>query len=115
MLFVGDGTFLYNPIIQALGASKTYDLPIVIVVCNNQKYEAMRKGHVIYYEGGVSDTTKFHYGVNIEGPEYQDLGSHYDMFGAKAETPDEFRKALSDGLAAAADGRTAIINAILIK
>ena len=115
VLFVGDGSFLYNPVIQALGASKTYDLPIVIVVCNNKKYEAMRKGHVIYYEGGVSDTTKFHYGVNIEGPEYDELGSHYGMFGAKAATAEEFRKALSDGLAAAADGRTAIINASLVK
>jgi len=115
VLFVGDGTFLYNPIIQALGASKTYDLPVVIVVCNNKKYEAMRKGHVIYYEGGVSDTTKFHYGVNIEGPEYHELGSHYGMFGAKAATPEEFRTALSDGLAAAASGRTAIINAELVK
>ena len=57
VLFVGDGSFLYNPIIQALGASKTYELPIVIVVCNNRRYEAMRKGHVHHYAGGVSDTT----------------------------------------------------------
>lgn len=115
VLFVGDGSFLYNPIIQALGASRTYDLPVVIVVCNNKKYEAMRKGHVIYYAGGVADTTKVHYGVNIEGPEYSELGSHYGMFGAKASTPEEFRKALTDGLAAAASGRTAIINAELVK
>jgi acetolactate synthase-1/2/3 large subunit len=115
VLFVGDGSFLYNPIIQALGASSTYDLPIVIVVCNNQKYEAMRKGHVIYYADGVADTTKVHYGVNIKGPEYDELGSHYGMFGAKASTPDEFRKALTEGLAAAAGGRTAIINAHLVK
>lgn len=115
VLFVGDGSFLYNPVIQALGASKTYDLPIVIVVCNNQKYEAMRKGHVIYYEDGVADTTKTHYGVNIEGPEYHELGSHYDMFGAKASTPEEFRKALTKALEVAAGGTTAIVNAILVK
>ena len=35
--FVGDGSFLYNPVIQALGASKTYNIPILIVVCNNAK------------------------------------------------------------------------------
>src|SRR5262249_21105695 len=42
MLIVGDGSFLYNPIIQALGASKRHALPIAIVIMNNKKYEAMR-------------------------------------------------------------------------
>jgi thiamine pyrophosphate-dependent acetolactate synthase large subunit-like protein len=115
VLFVGDGSFLYNPIIQALGASKTYDIPITIVVCNNAKYEAMRKGHVIYYEGGVSDTTKFHYGVNIAGPEYQELGVHYGLKGFKAETPDELKKAFESALAENKAGRTAIINAVMVK
>ena len=115
VLFVGDGSFLYNPIIQALGASKTYDLPILIVVCNNQKYEAMRKGHVLYYEGGVSDTTKVHYGVDIVGPEYEKLGVHFDFFGAKAATPAELRQAFKDGLAAVKSGKTAILNVSLVK
>ncbi len=115
VLFVGDGSFLYNPIIQALGASKTYDIPITIVVCNNAKYEAMRKGHVIYYEGGVSDTTKFHYGVNIAGPEYNELGTHYGLKGFKAETPDELKKAFEGALAENKAGRTAIINAVMVK
>jgi acetolactate synthase-1/2/3 large subunit len=115
VLFVGDGSFLYNPIIQALGASKTYDIPITIVVCNNSKYEAMRKGHVIYYEGGVSDTTKFHYGVNINGPEYNELGVHYGLKGFKAETPEELKKAFEGALAENKAGRTAIINAVMVK
>lgn len=115
VLFVGDGSFLYNPIIQALGASKTYDIPITIVVCNNSKYEAMRKGHVIYYEGGVSDTTKFHYGVNINGPEYQELGTHYGLKGFKAATPDELQAAFESAFAENKAGRTAIINAVMVK
>src|SRR4029434_10032903 len=45
-LLVGDGSFLYNPIIQALGASQRHDLPIIIVILNNKKYEAVRKGQV---------------------------------------------------------------------
>ncbi len=115
VLFIGDGSFLYNPIIQALGASKAYHLPIIIVVCNNQKYEAMRKGHVLYYEGGVSDTTKVHYGVHIAGPEYEKLGVHFDFFGAKAENADQLRRAFKDALAANAAGKTAILNVLLVK
>lgn len=115
VLFVGDGSFLYNPVIQALGASKAHGLPVTIVVCNNRRYEAMRKGHVIYYTGGVADTTRFHHGVEIEGPEYQDLGSHFGFFGAKASTPDALRQAFAAALAANARGRTAILNVEMVR
>ena len=115
VLFIGDGSFLYNPIIQSLGASKTYELPITIVVCNNQKYEAMRKGHVLYYEGGVADTTKVHYGVNIKGPRYEHLGDEFGFFGATATNAAELRQAFKDAFAANKAGRTAILNVSLIK
>jgi acetolactate synthase-1/2/3 large subunit len=115
VLFVGDGSFLYNPIIQALGASKAHSIPVTIVVCNNKRYEAMRKGHVIYYAGGVADTTRFHHGVEIDGPEYQDLGAHFGFFGAKASTPAELKDAFAAALAANAAGRTAIINVEMVR
>ena len=115
VLFIGDGSFLYNPIVQALGASQTYKLPIIIVVCNNTKYEAMRKGHVLYYEGGVSDTTKVHYGVNIKGPKYEELGSHFDCVGAKAANPAELRQAFEIAFAANVAGKTAILNILLTR
>ena len=35
---VGDGSFLYNPVVQALGASKANDLPILIIIFNNGQY-----------------------------------------------------------------------------
>ncbi len=115
VLFVGDGSFLYNPIIQALGASKAYDLPIMIVVCNNKRYEAMRKGHVLYYPEGAAETSKIHYGVNIEAPDFENLGTHFDFFGAKASDQEELRKAFADGLAALQQGRTAILNVSLVR
>jgi acetolactate synthase-1/2/3 large subunit len=115
VLFVGDGSFLYNPIIQALGASKAHGLPVIIVVCNNRRYEAMRKGHVIYYAGGFADTTRFHHGVEIDGPEYQDLGSHFGFFGAKVSTPDELKEAFTAALAANRQGRTAILNVEMVR
>ena len=113
VLFVGDGSFLYNPIIQALGASKHCSLPIIIVVCNNSAYETMRTGHIGYYPGGVADTQKLHYGVHIDGPEYQDLGSHFGFHGAKVDSVAELERALIEALAANREGRTSIINALM--
>ncbi len=112
-LFIGDGSFLYNPIIQAFGASKAYDLPITIVVCNNRRYEAMRKGHVLYYQDGVADTTKTHFGVYIDGPEYERLGDQFGFFGAKAANAAELRQAFRDAFAANKAGKTAILNVSL--
>jgi len=115
VLLVGDGSFLYNPIVQALGASKRHDLPIIIVVCNNKKYEAMRKGHVHHYPDGASATANLHYGVTIDGPEYDQLGSHFGFHGQRVEKPDELDAALKAALAATRSGKTAILNVVLNK
>ena len=113
VLFVGDGSFLYNPIVQALGAAQQYELPIMIVVCNNAKYAAMRRGHLNYYPGGVSEQHDLPYGWRIKGPEYHEFASHFDMHGAKVESVAELAGAMRDALAAMAGGKTAILNVVL--
>ncbi len=111
VLLVGDGSFLYNPIVQALGASKRHGLPVVIIVLNNKKYEAMRKGHVHHYPDGASASENLHYGVTIDGPDYEQLGSHFGLHGQRVEKRDELPDALRAALAAVKGGRTSILNA----
>jgi len=115
VLLVGDGSFLYNPIVQALGASKQHQLPIVIVVFNNKKYEAMRMGHVHHYPDGASATSKVHYGVTIDGPAYENLGEHFGFHGQRVEKPSELKAALQAALAATKSGKTSILNVMLNK
>jgi thiamine pyrophosphate-dependent acetolactate synthase large subunit-like protein len=110
VLLVGDGSFLYNPIIQALGASKRHELPITIIVLNNKKYEAMRKGHVHHYPDGASASKDLHYGVTIDGPEYEQLGSHFGFHGQRVEKLADLKGALQGALAATKGGKTAILN-----
>ncbi len=114
-LIVGDGSFLYNPIVQALGASKQHRLPIIIIVMNNKKYEAMRMGHVHHYPDGASATKNLHYGVTIDGPDYEQLGSHFGFFGRRVERLDEVKGAIESALAAAAGGKTAILNMVVSR
>jgi acetolactate synthase-1/2/3 large subunit len=114
-LLIGDGSFLYNPIIQALGASKRHELPIIIVVLNNKKYEAMRKGHVHHYPDGASASKDLHFGVTIEGPGYEQLGSHFGFHGQRVENRAELDGALRGALAATKGGRTAILNVVLSR
>src|SRR6195256_555942 len=105
-----DGAFLYNPIVQALGASKRHALPIMIVILNNKKYEAMRKGHVHHYPDGASASKDLHYGVTIDGPDYEQLGSHFGFHGARVETLADLKGAIQAALSATKAGKTAILN-----
>jgi acetolactate synthase-1/2/3 large subunit len=114
-LLIGDGSFLYNPIIQALGASKRHELPIIIVVLNNKKYEAMRKGHVHHYPDGASASKDLHYGVTIDGPDYEEFGSHFGFHGQRVENRAELEGALQSALAATKAGKTAILNVMVSR
>jgi acetolactate synthase-1/2/3 large subunit len=114
-LLIGDGSFLYNPIIQALGASKRHDLPIMIVILNNKKYEAMRKGHIHHYPDGVSANKGLHFGVTIDGPDYEKLGSHFGFHGERVEYHAELEIALRSALTATQEGRTAILNVVVSR
>jgi len=114
-LIIGDGSFLYNPIVQALGASKQHKLPILIIVMNNKKYAAMRMGHVHHYPDGASATKDLHYGVTIDGPDYEKLGSHFGFHGQRVEKLGEIKPALQAALAAMKDGRTAILNVLVSR
>jgi len=115
VLLVGDGSFLYNPIIQGLGASKRHGLPILIVVLNNQKYAAMRAGHLHHYPDGAAAHTKLHYGVTIEAPDYAQFGVHFGMTGARVAALGELEGALKKALAATKDGNTAILNVLVTR
>jgi acetolactate synthase-1/2/3 large subunit len=114
VLFVGDGSFLYNPIIQAFGASKDHDLPILVIVLNNGGYRSMGDGHRLYYPDGAAANTGFQIGVKIDSPAFERLGDTFQFFGACAKTPAEFGVALDAALEALKSGRSAIINAMVL-
>ena len=86
-LLIGDGGFLYNPVIQALGASKQHNLPILIVVFNNKGYMAMQKGHVHHYPDGAAESAHMHFGSRLNGPDFEALGSHFGLHGERVEAP----------------------------
>jgi acetolactate synthase-1/2/3 large subunit len=113
VLFIGDGGILYNPITQAFGASREHKLPIIIVIMNNGHYKAMKKGHVHHYPDGMVDATELTMGIEIQGPEFEQLGSHFGIKGTRVETYEAFKAALEDALKETKGGQAVIINAIL--
>lgn len=110
---VGDGSFLYNPVVQALGASRASSLPILIVVFNNGQYRAMQTGHLHHYPEGVAQAADMWHGVTIEGPDYAELGKPFGFHGQKVERPAELPDAVRNAMRAVNDGKSAILNVVL--
>jgi acetolactate synthase I/II/III large subunit len=112
---IGDGSFLYNPVVQALGASKGNDLPILVVVCNNGQYRAMQTGHLHHYPDGVAQAAEMWHGVTIDGPDYAELGKPFGLPGQKVERPAELPGAIRNAMREVEDGKTAILNVVLTR
>ena len=110
---MGDGAFLYNPITQALGVARESSLPIMIVIFNNTSYAAMKRLHLSFYPEGDAAKTGIFHGVDIPGPDYQDLATPFGGHGERVEDPKRLAGAIKDGLAAVAEGRVAILDVAL--
>jgi acetolactate synthase-1/2/3 large subunit len=113
VLLIGDGSFLYNPVLPSLTFSKDQNLPILVVVLNNNKYEVMRRTHLNWYPDGVSATEKLHYGVHIENPDYSVLAAWTGGTGARIEKSTVLKAALADAFETVKNGRTAIVNVMM--
>jgi acetolactate synthase I/II/III large subunit len=114
-LIVGDGSFLYNPVVQALGASRGSNLPVLMIVMNNRKYAAMQKGHLHHYPDGVAMGADMYHGVHIDGPDYAELAKPFGLHGQKVEKAGELKGAISSALKAVKDGKTSILNVCLTQ
>lgn len=110
---IGDGAFLYNPVIQSFGFSKEANLPILIVIYNNRGYRSMRESQLAHYPDGVGATNDLFYGETINGFDYEELIRPFGGFGIRVEDSAELQSALQRGHAAVKDGKTAIVNIVL--
>lgn len=110
VMTVGDGTFMYNPVVPAIAFADEHSLPLLIVVFNNGKYAAMQHFHDIFYPEGASITTKDYYGVNIKAPKYEEAARMVGGYAAAVAKPADLKPALQEALKSVQAGKTAILN-----
>ena len=110
---IGDGTFLYNPVIPALAFADEHKLPLLILVFNNAKYAAMQYYHDKFYPAGTAIAGQDYYGVELKGVKYEQAATMVDGYGSRAETPAELKAALDQALKSLASGKSAIINMVM--
>jgi len=110
---VGDGAFLYNPVIPSLGFAKEANLPIMIVVFDNSGYRGMRDNQLAYYPDGVGAQHNLFYGETLTGTHYEELVKPFGGVGIRVREPAKLESALQEGYAAVQNGKTALVNVVL--
>jgi len=113
VMTIGDGTFMYNPVVPALAFADEYELPLLIIVANNAKYAAMQHFHDQFYPSGTSITTKDYYGVNIKGPKYEEAASMVGGYAKRVEQPSDLEPALREAVKSIQAGKSAVLNVIM--
>ena len=113
VMMIGDGTFMYNPVIPALAFADEHKMPLLILIYNNAKYAAMQYYHDKFYPSGTAIAAKDYYGVSIRGVKYQEAAAIVGGYGRCVETPAELNDALDAAVDALANGKSAIINMIM--
>jgi len=70
----------------------------------------MQKGHVHHYPDGAAENATMHLGSHLEGFDYDQLGAHFGLHGARVDQADKLKAAVQAGLKRVQDGTTAILN-----
>jgi acetolactate synthase I/II/III large subunit len=113
---VGDGSWLYNPVLPGLMASAQYGLPVLVVVFNNGRYLSMRHNHRRVYPDGVAARTGYQLGVDLSAqPDVAAVASAAGAAGFTVSGGKELGPALDEAIAAVRGGRTAVVNVALIR
>jgi thiamine pyrophosphate-dependent acetolactate synthase large subunit-like protein len=110
---IGDGAFLYNPVLGSLGAARDYKLPIMAVVFNNKKYAAMQGMHQKMYPDGIAAEIDLYHGTHINPPDFVKVAECVGGYGEQVTDPEKLQDALKRGLEANQSGKPAIIDVIV--
>jgi thiamine pyrophosphate-dependent acetolactate synthase large subunit-like protein len=114
VLAVGDGSFLYNPIVQALTASREMRLPILIVVFNNRQYLSMKMNHLRFYPDGQSVEHDLFHGVDLSGqPRIEEVAKACGARGVAVQSRAALDDAIHEALRTVTGGQTCVLNVIV--
>jgi acetolactate synthase-1/2/3 large subunit len=116
VLAIGDGSFMFNPVVPSLAALKNHRLPVLIVVFNNRQYLSMKFNLQRGYADGVALSTKGGEGYDLSTqPDLAEFARPYGMFGATVSSPKELRQVMGQAISAVREGRGALVNVMVSR
>ena len=111
---VGDGSYLFNVPTSCHFVSQAYNLPILVVVFNNQCWGAVRGAAAsVHPEGWAVRTDHFPLSELSPTPAYEMICQANGGYGERVEEPDAVLPALKRALQAVKEeGRQAVLNVV---
>ena len=111
---VGDGTFNYNPPLAALGFCQEYDMPMLIIIANNNRYRSMQMAVDNSYPNGWAKRTDTYFGAQISpSVNYAGMAALVDGYGETVEDVAEIRPAIARAFQALKAGKPVILDIII--
>jgi acetolactate synthase I/II/III large subunit len=111
---VGDGSWLYNPVLPGLMASAQYGLPVLIVVFTNGRYLSMRHNHRRVYPDGAAARTGYQLGVDLSAqPDAAAVAAAAGIQGFTVAATRELAPSLEKAVAEVRGGHSALVNVVL--
>ncbi|HXJ84357.1 MAG TPA: thiamine pyrophosphate-requiring protein [Candidatus Methylomirabilis sp.] len=110
---VGDGAYFFSEPVSCHFVERAHRLPILTVIFNNQRWEAV-KGSVLglYPDGRAKATGRFPLSDLTPSPRFEEIIKAVDGHGERVERPADLSAALKRGLAAVREGRPALLNVL---
>ena len=113
---VGDGSWLYNPVLPGLMASVQYGLPVLVVVFSNGRYLSMRHNHRRVYPNGAAARTGYQLGVDLSAqPDAAAVAAAAGIPGFTVAATRELGPSLEKAVATVRGGHSALVNVVLSK
>lgn len=108
---LGDGAYLFSAPTSCHFVARAYDLPVLTVIFNNEKWEAVKAANLfVHPQGWAKATEHFPLSELVPSPRFEEIVRAFDGYGERVEDPREVTPALQRGLAAVREGRQALLN-----
>ncbi len=108
---IGDGAFNYNPVPACLGLAQQYNVPILVVICNNQGYVSQEWNLYKYFPSGYALRDNNPYGRVIEPtPDYAAMAPAFGAHGECVTDPGKLEAAIQRAIAAIEQGHLALLD-----
>jgi acetolactate synthase I/II/III large subunit len=110
---VGDGAYFFSEPVSCQFVERAHRLPLLTVIFNNQRWEAV-KGSVLglYPDGRAKATGRFPLSDLTPSPRFEEIVKAVDGHGERVERPADLPAALKRGLAAVREGQPALLNVL---
>jgi len=110
---LGDGAFLYNPVVPALGFAAHNGVPLIAIVFNNGVYQSMQRHQAHDYPEGAGVRHGLFYGGQLHGAQYEGLAAPLGAVGIRVEDPAMLAAALREAHSTARSGKSVLVNVLL--